>query len=109
MDKLMLGAMSTKEEVGFYTYAERITQIPNTLILALDSVIMPRMSNLLAKKDSDTAVFLMDNVMMFAMLMAAAMSFGLAAVGTNFCSMVLWRGIFKMWTIYCYVKPDHYI
>ena len=45
MDKLMLGAMSTKEEVGFYTYAERITQIPNTLILALDSVIMPRMSN----------------------------------------------------------------
>lgn len=84
MDKLMLGAMSTKEEVGFYTYAERITQIPNTLILALDSVIMPRMSNLLAKKESDTAVFLMDNVMMFAMLMAAVMSFGLAAVGPTF-------------------------
>lgn len=84
MDKLMLGAMSTKEEVGFYTYAERITQIPNTLILALDSVIMPRMSNLLAKKNSDTAFFLMDNVMMFAMLMAAAMSFGLAAIGPYF-------------------------
>lgn len=84
MDKLMLGAMSTKEEVGFYTYAERIAQIPNTLILALDSVIMPRMSNLLAKKDSKTASFLMDNVMMFAMLMASAMSFGLAAVGPTF-------------------------
>ena len=39
---------------------------------------------MLAKKDSDTAVFLMDNVMMFAMLMAAAMSFGLAAVGPTF-------------------------
>ena len=51
MDKIMLGWMSTDEEVGFYSYAERIVNIPATLILALDNVIMPRMSNLYAKED----------------------------------------------------------
>lgn len=84
MDKLMLGMFSTKEEVAFYTYAERITQIPNTLILALDNVIMPRMSNLYAKNNKEQTRSLMDNVMLFAMLMAAAMAFGLAGVAPVF-------------------------
>ncbi len=84
MDKLMLGVMSTKKEVGFYTYAENITQIPNTLILALDNVMLPRMANLYAVGENKKASNLMDNVMMFAMMAAAAMSFGLAGVGPIF-------------------------
>lgn len=84
MDKLMLGMFSTKEEVAFYTYAERITQLPNTLILALDNVIMPRMSNLYAKNNKEKTRNLMDNVMLFAMFMAAAMAFGLAGVAPVF-------------------------
>ena len=84
MDKLMLGSMSTKQEVGFYTYAENIVQIPNTLILALDNVMLPRMSNLYAMNKRDQAESLMHNVMMFAMMAAAAMSFGLAGVGPIF-------------------------
>lgn len=84
MDKLMLGVMSTKREVGFYTYAENITQIPNTLILALDNVMLPRMANLYAAGKKEKALDLMDNVMMFAMMAAAAMSFGLAGVGSIF-------------------------
>lgn len=84
MDKLMLGAMSTKEEVGFYTYAENIVQIPNTLILALDNVMLPRMSNLYATDKDDKATKLMHNVMLFAMLSSCAMAFGLAGVGPVF-------------------------
>ncbi len=86
MDKLMLGWFSEDEEVAFYTYAERIVTIPTTLILALDNVIMPRMSNLYATKgNNDKSVrFLMDNVMLFAMFMAGAMGFGLAGVADVF-------------------------
>lgn len=84
MDKLMLGIMSTKKEVGFYTYAENITQIPNTLILALDNVMLPRMANLYATGENKKASNLMDNVMIFAMMAASAMSFGLAGVGPIF-------------------------
>lgn len=85
MDKLMLGWFSTNEEVAFYTYAERIVTIPTTLILALDNVIMPRMSNLYASGEKNEKIkYLMDNVMLFAMFMAAAMGFGLAGMADVF-------------------------
>ena len=84
MDKLMLGWMSTKKEVGFYTYAENIVQIPNTLILALDNVMLPRMSNLYANGKNAEATKLMHSVMMFALMAAAAMAFGLAGIGPAF-------------------------
>ncbi len=85
MDKIMLGYFSTNEEVAFYSNAEKIVTIPNTIILALDSVIMPRMSNLFAKKNKEDKIkYLMDNVMMFAMLMAAGMAFGVAGISDVF-------------------------
>ena len=85
MDKLMLGWFSEDEEVAFYTYAERIVTIPTTLILALDNVIMPKMSNLYASEGKTEKIrYLMDNVMLFAMFMAAAMGFGLAGVADVF-------------------------
>lgn len=87
MDKLMLGYFSTKKEVGFYTYAESITQIPNTLILALGNVIMPRAANLYAKNDIKNVGILMDKVMLFATLMSSAMAFGLATVAPIFAPM----------------------
>lgn len=84
MDKLMLGYFSTEEEVAFYSYAEKIVTIPTTLILALDNVIMPRMSNLYATKDTGKTKYYMDNVMMFAMFMAGAMAFGMAGISGVF-------------------------
>lgn len=86
MDKLMLGYFSTEEELAFYTYAERIVTIPTTVILALDNVMMPRMSNLYATGGKDIAGRLMDNVMMFAMFMSVAMAFGLSGVGELFAT-----------------------
>lgn len=84
MDKIILGFFSTNAEVAFYTYAERIVTIPTTLILALDNVVMPRMSNIFAKNDTDKAYKLMNYVMLFAMLFATAMTFGLAGISDVF-------------------------
>jgi len=85
MDKLMLGWFSEDEEVAFYSYAERIVTIPTTLILALDNVIMPRMSKLFATDTKSESIrYLMDTVMLFAMFMAAAMGFGLAGIADVF-------------------------
>lgn len=85
MDKLMLGFFCNDEEVAFYTYSERIVTIPTTLILALDNVVMPRISNMYAtEQKSDKIKKLMDSIMLFAMLMAAAFGFGLAGVAKVF-------------------------
>ena len=85
MDKLMLGYFSPDAEVAFYANAERIITVPTTIILALDNVVMPRMSNLFARDNTEKKVkFLMDTVMLFAMFMAAAMAFGMAGISDVF-------------------------
>ena len=84
MDKIILGYFSTNEEVAFYSYAERIVTIPTTLILALDNVVMPRMSNIFAKNKTEQAEKLMGIVMLFAMFLSSAMTFGLAGVADVF-------------------------
>ena len=85
MDRIMLGWFSTDAEVGYYTYAERVVRIPNTLMLALDGVVMPRMSNLFAKQGKEGRIsYLMDTVMLFAMFMAGGMAFGMAGSANVF-------------------------
>lgn len=84
MDKLILGYMSTTDEVQFYQYAETIVQIPCTLILALDTVMMPRVSNMLVKGKETEILTLTEKVMTFAMFMGAASAFGMAAIARTF-------------------------
>ena len=84
MDILMLGRFSAKSEVAFYTYAENLTNMTGTIILSLDNVIMPRMSNLFSRNDKKTIQSLMDRVMLFVMFLSCALSFGLAGVAQTF-------------------------
>ena len=84
MDKVLLGFFSTNEEVAIYTYAERIVVLPTTLIFALSNVVMPRMSNIFAKGDRETANRYMTYVMLFSMFLSTAMAFGLGGVSNVF-------------------------
>ncbi|MDD7305114.1 MAG: oligosaccharide flippase family protein [Peptoniphilaceae bacterium] len=83
MDKLMLGIISTNTEVGFYTYAENITQIPNTLILSINNAVMPRMSNLAKKKDSGNSLKLINILMLLAMFISSGCAFGLLSISNT--------------------------
>lgn len=84
MDKIMLGLYSTKNEVAFYASAERIVQIPCTLVLAIDNVTMPRISKLFSRGDIEQADSIMDRVMLFALFATTAMAFGLAGIANHF-------------------------
>lgn len=85
MDKIMLGYFSTNEEVAYYSNSEKIVNIPTTLIVALDNVIMPRMSNLYTIDiNSNKIKILTDSVMMFTMFMSSAMVFGVAGLSSVF-------------------------
>lgn len=84
MDKLMLGYMSTYEEVGYYEYAEKIAQVPVTIIIALGTVMMPHVSNLMAKGKLDECKRLFDKGMLFVMFMSFAFTFGMANLSPDF-------------------------
>ena len=53
MDKTMLGALSPKEQLGYYDNAERIINIPIMVISALGTVMMPHMSHLMKNGEKD--------------------------------------------------------
>ena len=84
IDKVMLGMMTNVNEVGFFENAEKITNIPMTLITALGTVMLPRMSNILAKGEKGKANDYITKSISFVMFLSFAMCFGLIAIGYKF-------------------------
>ena len=84
MDKIMLGSMSSVIEVGYYENAEKIISVPLTFITSLGTVMLPRISNILANGNIDKVNKYINKSISFVMFLSFAMCFGLIAVGYNF-------------------------
>lgn len=89
MDKIMLGRMSSIQQVGFYESSEKILNIPLGIITALGTVMLPRMSNLVAKGKVKESTRYIYNSMLFAMFLAAAMMFGIAGIAEDLVPVFL--------------------
>ena len=95
MDKIMLGAMSSVSEVGFYENAEKIINIPLALITALGTVMLPRISNLTSKGDDKKIKEYINKSERFVMFMSFSMCCGLIAVGYNFAPLFFGKSFQK--------------
>ena len=84
MDKIMLGNMSTYEQVGFYQNAEKIIDIPMGFITALGTVMLPRMSNLMANGNKDKSKDYIRMSVKFVTLLSSGIGFGLMGVAHVF-------------------------
>ena len=84
MNKLMLGLMDISTEVAFYTYAGRIVEIPETVITALTTVMLPRTTNMIYTGKEEDSSRLFSKSMQLAMLFSFGASFGLASVSDLF-------------------------
>lgn len=87
MDKIMLGFLTNVTEVGFYENAEKIISIPITLITALGTVMLPRMSNIIANGENNKANSYIAKSISFVMFMSLAMCFGLIGIGYDFAPL----------------------
>lgn len=104
-DKIMIGiADPSKAQVGFYELSERIIAIPNMLITALGNVMMPRVSNLVAKKD-DSYLKLILTSLIIAMALASSMCFGIMAVSREFVPLFYGEGYETCITLYLILLP----
>ncbi len=90
MDKIMIGQLLTMRGVGQYDYAEKIIMVCLGCMTALGTVMLPKMSNLIANHKNEEVMINLTNSMQFAMMMGFAIAFGLAAVGYRFA--VLYYG-----------------
>jgi len=84
MDKIMVGALSTKTELGYYENSEKIINCVKTVLTSFGTVMMPRMSRLVAEKDEIRSQKYMRISFELIMLLAVAFSFGIASVAPVF-------------------------
>lgn len=84
MDKIMLGSMSTVKEVGYYENAEKITQVPISIITALGTVMLPRVSNMLSNNQEEQVKKTISKTMPFIMFLTFPMVLGLILISKEF-------------------------
>lgn len=92
MDKIMLGAMTTKTQVGYYEACERIINVPLALVNSLGMVMLPRMTNLFAKNDTSKSRTYMKKSLLLAMFLSTSLSFGIMAVSPEFVPIFYGKG-----------------
>lgn len=83
MDKTMLGSLSTVTELGYYENAERLINIPISVINALGTVMLPRMAYLLENKTSSDSRKTIYASMKLALLLASVMAAGLYLISDD--------------------------
>lgn len=77
MDKIMLGSMSGVIQVGFYENSEKIMRIPLSVIIALGTVMLPKVCNLKSKGENSQIKKYIRVSLDYAMFMAIGSMFGL--------------------------------
>lgn len=87
MDKTMLGLISDYDYVGYYDNSEKILNIPSSLISAIGSVMLPRITNLIANNESEKEQAYFDKTLIFTAFFSSLMCFGVMGVSKEF---VLW-------------------
>lgn len=80
LNLIFLGFMSGPEYVGYYVGATRITTVISGLIIALQTTLLPRVSNVLANNNSKEYETLIIKVFNFIFFLCPALVFGLIAV-----------------------------
>lgn len=91
MDKIMLGSMSGIGQVGLYENAEKIITMTLSLVTALGTVMMPRMTNLIVVGDTQKIRRTIYLSMKFIMIISIAMACGIAGVAEVFTLVFLGR------------------
>ena len=89
MDKIMLGALGDKAELGYYENAEKVLNIPLSVVFSFGSVMLPRISNLVAAENRSSVSRYLALSIKYMVGISFAMAFGMAAIAPVFAP-VFW-------------------
>ena len=91
-DKTLLGIMSTKENVAYYEYSDKIIGVPKTIISVICTVMFPRACASIAKGDIGRAQKYVDYSLQFTCLLGIGSIFGLLGVANLFAVLYYGEG-----------------
>ncbi|NLK74675.1 MAG: oligosaccharide flippase family protein [Clostridiales bacterium] len=85
LDKIFLGIIhKSTTAIAFYVYAENIINLPKGILSALDSVMLPRISNLVANNHRKQGLQNMQASIRFNSFICCALCFGIAGIAPSF-------------------------
>ena len=91
MDKTMLGVLSTYEQVGYYSSADKIVNIPLGIITGLGTVSLPRIVSLISENKIMEYKKVVEKSISLVMFMCSALAFGILAVSQEFVPLFFGR------------------
>lgn len=89
IDKAMLGWFDRISDLGCYDYADKIIRIPLSLIAALGTVMLSKMSNLFARGEKKESDKILDISACLVLILSVGMGFGIAAIAPEFVILFL--------------------
>ena len=89
-DKTLLGIMSTKENVAFYEYSDKIISVPKTVISVICTVMFPRVCAAVARGDDKSVRKYVNYSLQFTCFLGLGAIFGLLGIANLFA--VLYYG-----------------
>lgn len=92
MDKIMLGSMTDYYQSGIYANAEKAVNIPIGVITAFGTVMLPRMTNLIANKKMDESRRYISISFNVITMISSAIAFGLIGVSDIFSPVFFGQG-----------------
>ena len=92
MDKTLLGIFADEKSGGYYYNADKLLNIPLTLIGACCNVFMSRTSNLIAQKDYEEVERVRAKSMQLSLFLISAIALGIAGVADKFIPMFFGAG-----------------
>lgn len=95
MAKILLGSMSDMTEVGYFESANKLTIIPSTAITALGTVMLPRISNMVAHGQHNETMQYLQKSLIISVFLSISMALGLSAVSKEFVPFFYGEGFVK--------------
>lgn len=106
LGKIMLGNMIDTIEVGYYEAGDRIIQIPVTLINVIGTVMLPRMSHLVATNNKELSNKYISKSILLIILLSTSLSFGLMGVLKEFIPLFFGPGFTDSIYVLQYLLPS---
>ena len=95
VDKIILGTLVNKTELGYYDACEKIIMVPTAMIDALGIVMLPRMSYLAAKQEKEKIEAYIEICILFAVIITSSIGFGIMSVANDFVPLYYGNGFEK--------------
>lgn len=95
MAKIMLGNLSTITEVGYYENAEKVINVPISIITAIGTVMLPSISSLISKGEEDKVEEYLYKMTKFMYFLDIPMSLGIILISDNFVNLYLGSEFYK--------------